>query len=54
MVTGGTFFEELGFYYVGEVEQAFRDGLQFLQQSQGSKRAIIRIELYNPQGEGKR
>jgi hypothetical protein len=42
-----------GFYRLDELRKAMYDAEQFMRDALESKRAIVRIELYNPQGHDK-
>lgn len=44
---GGT-QDVLGFYPLSQINQATQEAFNFLFQASGSRRAIARIELYNP------
>lgn len=46
---GGT-QDVLGFYPAHYLENALVDAEKFLEDSYGSRRAIIRLEYYNPEG----
>lgn len=48
---GGT-QDVLGFYPENELVQAIQRGQMFLEASRDSRRAIVRLEYYNPTAEG--
>lgn len=48
---GGT-QDVLGFYPENELVQAIQRGQMFLEASRNSRRAIVRLEYYNPTAEG--
>jgi hypothetical protein len=41
----------VGFYRPAELAEAMAKGMEFLADSGKCRRAIVRVELYNPQGE---